>query len=138
MVKKVRQNRADEEQHHYQCYLAGCGASLDRDPNQALASLLKVTLNFAMPGAAIAGYDEMSEVVRRAGIFCARQYQEIVEELLAFWKIDAISGLSAIGRQAQEKLMKIPARLARMADFQDAKSAIRDFGFDFIYGRKIG
>src|SRR3546814_1426383 len=77
----------------------------------------------------------MSEVVRRAGIFCARQYQEIVEELLAFWKIDAISGLSAIGRQAQEKLKKIPARLARMADFQDAKSAIRDFGFDFIYGR---
>ncbi|HEY9547116.1 MAG TPA: acyl-ACP desaturase [Solimonas sp.] len=137
MGQKVLAHLAGDEQRHYQFYRAVFGAILDRDPNQALASLLKVTLNFAMPGAAIAGYDEMSEVVRRAGIFCARQYQEIVEELLAFWKIDAISGLSAIGRQAQEKLMKIPARLARMADFQDAKSAIRDFGFDFIYGRSV-
>ena len=33
--------------------------------------------------------------------------------------------------------MKVPARLARMADFQDAKSAVRDFGFDFIYGRSV-
>jgi acyl-[acyl-carrier-protein] desaturase len=137
MAQKVLAHLAGDESRHYQFYRAVFGAILDRDPDQALASLLKVTLNFAMPGHAIAGYDEMSEVVRRAGIFCARQYQQIVEELLDFWKIGALAGLSAIGRQAQEKLMKVPARLARMADFQDAKSAVRDFGFDFIYGRAL-
>ena len=96
-----------------------------------------VTLGFAMPGHAIACYDDMSEVVRRAGIFCARQYQEIVEELLEFWKIGLLTGLSAAGREAQDKLMKVPTRLARMADFQNAKSVRRDYGFDFIGNRII-
>ncbi len=34
--------------------------------------------------------------------------------------------------------MKIPARLARMADYLDGKAVgTRDFSFDFIYGRTI-
>ncbi|MGH8445576.1 MAG: acyl-ACP desaturase [Solimonas sp.] len=137
MAQKVLAHLAGDESRHYQFYRAVFGAILQHDPNRALVSLLKVTLNFAMPGHAIAGYDEMSEVVRRAGIFCARQYQEIVEELLDFWQIGMMTNLSSAGRQAQEKLMKIPTRLARMADFQDAKTAVRDFSFDFIYGRSV-
>lgn len=137
MAQKVLAHLAGDESRHYQFYRAVFGAILERDPNRALVSLLKVTLNFSMPGAAIRGYDEMSEVVRRAGIFCARQYQQIVEELLDFWKIGIMTGLSAAGREAQEKLMKVPARLARMADFQDAKSAVREFSFDFVYGRSV-
>ncbi|NKF22161.1 acyl-ACP desaturase [Solimonas sp. C16B3] len=137
MGQRVLAHLAGDESRHYQFYRAVFGAVLAQDPNRALVSLLKVALNFAMPGHAIGGYDDMSEVVRRAGIFCARQYQEIVEELLAYWKIGSLTGLSTIGQQAQEKLMKIPARLARMADFQDAKSTVRDFGFDFIYGRSV-
>lgn len=137
MAQKVLAHLASDESRHYQFYRAVFAAVLAQDTDRALVSLLKVTLNFAMPGHAIAGYDEMSEVVRRAGVFCARQYQEIVEELLAFWQIGALTGLSAVGRQAQEKLMKVPARLARMADFQDAKSAVREFSFEFIYGRSV-
>ena len=38
---------------------------------------------------------------------------------------------------AQEKLMKIPARLARMGDYLEAKSSHRSFSFDFIYDRVI-
>jgi acyl-[acyl-carrier-protein] desaturase len=137
MAQKVLAHLASDESRHYQFYRAVFAAVLAKDPNRALVSLLKVTLNFAMPGHAIAGYDDMSEVVRRAGVFGARQYQEIVEELLKFWQIGALDGLSAIGRQAQEKLMKVPARLSRMADFQDAKSGVRDFSFEFIYGRSV-
>lgn len=137
MAQKVFAHLAGDESRHYQFYRAVFAAILAKDPNRALVSLLKVTLGFAMPGHAIAGYDDMSEVVRRAGIFCARQYQEIVEELLDFWKIGLLSGLSAAGREAQDKLMKVPTRLARMADFQEAKTAARAFQFDFIYGRGV-
>jgi len=137
MAQKVFAHLAGDESRHYQFYRAVFGAVLKQDPDNALQSLLKVTLNFTMPGHAIAGYDEMSEVVRRAGIFCARQYKQIVEELLDFWQIGVMSNLSAAGREAQDKLMKVPSRLARMADFQDAKSAVRDFNFAFIYGRGI-
>ncbi len=137
MAQKVLAHLAGDESRHYQFYRAVFAAILERDPNRALVSLLKVTLGFAMPGHAIACYDDMSEVVRRAGIFCARQYQEIVEELLEFWKIGLLTGLSAAGREAQDKLMKVPTRLARMADFQNAKSVRRDYGFDFIGNRII-
>ena len=137
MAQKVLAHLASDESRHYQFYRAVFGAILERDPNRALQSLLKVTLNFAMPGHAIRGYDDMSEVVRRAGVFCASQYKEIVEELLDFWKIGVMTNLSAAGREAQEKLMKVPTRLARMADFQNAKTTARDFHFDFIFGRAI-
>ena len=137
MGQKVLAHLAGDESRHYQFYRAVFAAILAKDPNRALVSLLKVALGFAMPGHAIGGFDDMSEVVRRAGIFCARQYQEIVEELLEFWQIGALTGLSSVGREAQDKLMKVPARLARVADFQDAKSAVRDFRFDFIYNRSI-
>ena len=42
------------------------------------------------------------------------------------------------GAAAQEKLMKIPNRLERMANYLDAKAAAeRTFTFDFIYDRAI-
>lgn len=50
----------------------------------------------------------------------------------------SLTGLSAEGAAAQEKLMKIPARLERMASYLDAKAAAeRSFSFDFIYDRVI-
>ncbi|MFI4983162.1 MAG: acyl-ACP desaturase, partial [Nevskiales bacterium] len=64
--------------------------------------------------------------------------QQIVEELLEFWNVGGLTGLSAEGAAAQEKLMKIPSRLQRMADYLDAKAAAeRTFSFDFIYDRAI-
>jgi acyl-[acyl-carrier-protein] desaturase len=79
----------------------------------------------------------MSEVVRRANIFGARQFQRIVEELLELWKISGLTGLSGEGAQAQDKLMKVPARLERMADYVDAKATPRAFRFAFAYDREI-
>ncbi|SEQ91273.1 acyl-[acyl-carrier-protein] desaturase [Solimonas aquatica] len=137
MAQRVFAHIAGDESRHYQFYRAVFGAILKRDPERALNSLLKVMLGFAMPGHAISGYDDMSEVVRRAGIFCARQYRKIVDELLDFWQIGNLGSLSATARELQDKIMKVPARLARMADYQDAKAARRTFGFDFIYNRAI-
>jgi acyl-[acyl-carrier-protein] desaturase len=79
----------------------------------------------------------MSEVVRRAGIYGARDYQKIVEELLEFWEVGQRSGLSAAGAAAQDKLMKIPARLQRMGDYLEAKASHRTFTFDFLYDRPV-
>ena len=49
----------------------------------------------------------------------------------------ALTGLNELGRQCQEKLMKLPARLARLADYADAKTVKRGFAFDFLYARGI-
>jgi acyl-[acyl-carrier-protein] desaturase len=137
MMQRVLAHISGDESRHYYFYRAIFAEILARDPDRALNSLLKVTLGFAMPGHNIVGFDDMSEVVRRADIFGARHYQKIVEELLEFWGIGALVGLSTDGRLAQDKLMKVPARLARMADYTDGKTQRKAFRFDFLYDRSI-
>jgi acyl-[acyl-carrier-protein] desaturase len=108
---------------------------LDADPDRALAALAAVAPALAMPGHNIDGYAQMSEVERRSGIYGPREYLKLVEELIRHWSIDRLDGLSALGRSAQDKIMQLPKRLARMADYIDAKAHTRSFSFEFIYQR---
>jgi acyl-[acyl-carrier-protein] desaturase len=137
MLQKVLAHLAGDESRHYQFYRACFAEVLRLDPNRALSSLLKVTLGFAMPGHNIAGFPEMSEVVERAGIFGTRQYLKIVEELWAYWNLAAMKGLNHEGEKALERLLKLPSRLARMADYQDAKAQPRRYQFAFLDGRSV-
>ena len=136
-LQRVLAHLAGDEGRHYQFYRAGFAEILKLDVNRALYALLKVTLGFAMPGHNIAGFDELSEVLRRANIFGPRQYLKIVEELLEYWGIAALTGLNAEGASAQEKLMKVPQRLAKIADHQENKTAVRSFSFRFLNNRAI-
>jgi acyl-[acyl-carrier-protein] desaturase len=131
-LQRVLAHVSGDESRHYAFYRAAFGEILRHDPNQALVSLQKVTLGFVMPGHNVAGFTEMSDVIRRGEIFGPRQYQGIVEEVLAHWKVGDLKGLSAVGEQARDKLMKVPARLSRIADYADAKSSKKAFKFDFL------
>ena len=137
-IQRILAHISGDESRHYAFYRAVFAEILKHDASVARNSLLKVMPALAMPGHNICDYDHMSDVVRRAGIYGPRHYQEIVEELLGFWNIGALTGLSGEGAAAQDKLMKIPARLQRMAQYLDAKAtAERTFRFDFIYDRAI-
>ncbi|GAC1621371.1 MAG: acyl-ACP desaturase [Nevskia sp.] len=137
-IQRILAHIAGDESKHYAFYRAAFGGILERDPNNALFSLLKVAPALAMPGHSMPGYDHMADVMRRADIYGAAHYQRIVEELLEHWQIGALTGLSAAGRECQDKLMKIPARLARMASYLESKAqGLRSFSFDFIYDRVV-
>lgn len=136
-LQRVLAHVAGDESRHYQFYRSVFGEILRADTERALDSLLKVTLGFAMPGHNIPGFQEMSEVLSRAGVFNTRHYQSIVEELLEYWEIGTLTGLSAHAQHSQERLMKVPARLARMADYADAKAQPKKFAFDVIYKRIV-
>ncbi len=140
------------ERMQYRYIESGFNPAWERDPyrllaytslqeratqERALYALLKVMPALAMPGHTIPNYDLMSEVVRRGDIYGPRHYQKIVEELLAFWHIGERTGLAARGRELQDKLMKIPARLARMVNYVAGKSTPREFAFDFLGDRPI-
>lgn len=137
VLQRMLAHVAGDESRHYQFYRAVFKEILRADPEEALHSLLKVTLGFAMPGHNIAGFAEMSEVVSRGGIFNTRLYKGIVEELIEYWDIGNLSGLSPHGQHNQDRMMKIPERLERMANYAESKSKPRTFQFDLIYGRSI-
>ncbi len=134
-LQKILAHISADESRHYAFYRDSFSLALKADTNRALAALAAVAPALAMPGHAIDGYAQMSEVERRSGIYGPREYLSLVEDLVRHWAIDQLTNLSAIGRAAQEKVMKLPARLARMADYIESKAHTRSFSFEFIYQR---
>ena len=134
----VLRNVALEEARHFSFYRSVFKAVLERDPNQALQSAAAVMPAIDMPGVAMPHFRDLADVVRRAGIYGPRDYCGIVEEQIRFWGIEALAGLNAAGRKAQEKILGIPARLLRIADVMDAKRSVKSFSFAVTFGREFG
>lgn len=134
-LQKILAHICADEARHYVFYRDSFSAVMKLDINRALHALAAVAPALAMPGHNIAGFAQMSEVERRAGIYGPREYLKLVEELVRHWAIDKMDGLSAMGRAAQDKVMELPKRLGRMADYIESKAHSRSFSFEFIYQR---
>ena len=90
-----------------------------------------------MPGVSMPYFREMADIIRRVGIYGPWDYKAIVEEAIDFWQIDLIGGLNEAGRKAQDKIMKIPERLKRVAEYIEQRSTHKSFTFGFIYNREV-
>ena len=137
LIGEVLSNVAKEEARHYTFYRAIFKAVLERDPNAAMISAAEIMPSIDMPGISMPHFREMADVIRRAGIYGPRDYLRIVEELIRFWALEAVSGLDEIGRKAQEKIMAVPARLLRVADMMETRSRAKTFSFDVAFAREF-
>ena len=128
---------AMEEARHFTFYRRVFTEILKRDPSQALRSAAFVMPAIDMPGITIPGFKEFADVIRRSGIYGPRDYLRIVQENLAHWKVEALTGLDEFGRIAQEKLLGIPERLTRIADLMEARARTKTFAFDVAFSREF-
>ena len=133
----VLQNVAQEEARHYTFYRTVFKAVLERDPNRALDSASKLMPSIEMPGVNMPHFRDLADVVRRAEIYGPRDYLRIVEDLIKYWAVDTLTGLNEIGLRAQEKILGIPSRLARIADVIESKSKRKTFSFDLAFQREF-
>lgn len=131
----ISQKIAQDESRHYAFYLNVFKEIIARDPNAALNCAAEVMPSIDIPGISMANFNEYADIVRRSGIYGPRDYQKIVENLIASWNIDVMTQLNEIGRKAQEKIMSIPARLQKVADFIESRVNAKSFSFDVIFGR---
>lgn len=136
-LKGILSAIAADEAKHYRFYRGVFKGILECDADRALVAALAIMPSLEMPGSSIPHYFEMAEVTRRIGIYSAWDYKEIVEEATNFWGIADLEGLSPEGRQAQEKIMAIPARLQRVAERTERRNQPKTFAFDFTYGREF-
>lgn len=136
-IGTILKNVAAEEARHYTFYRTIFKEVLARDPNRALDSAVRVMPAIDMPGVKMPHFRDLADVVRRVGIYGPRDYLEIVKEQLSWWRIDALEGLNAMGRAAQEKLMEIPERLERVADAIESRSKAKTFSFDLTFAREF-
>lgn len=128
---------AADEARHFVFYREVFKAVLELDPNRALESAVAIMPNLEMPGATMPNFLEMSDLVRRSGIYDAWEYRKIVKETISSWAIGTIEGLDEVGRKAQDTIMAIPDRLERLAKLVARRDRPKTFAFDFTYSRLI-
>jgi acyl-[acyl-carrier-protein] desaturase len=90
-----------------------------------------------MPGHTMPGFREIAEVIRRSGIYGPRDYLRIVQEQIAYWRIETLTGLGELGRKAQEKILEIPARLQRIAEHLETRTRAKTFSFEVVFNREF-
>ncbi|QXD14850.1 acyl-ACP desaturase [Rhodocaloribacter litoris] len=137
LLKGILSSVAADEAKHFSFYRKVFRAILEIDPNRALESALAIMPSIDMPGVSMPNFRDMADIVRRAGIYGPWDYKKIVEEAISFWKIEVMTGLNEAGRKAQEKILNIPKRLQKVAEYIERRTQMKSFRFDFIYGREL-
>lgn len=135
LLKGILSSIAADEAKHFNFYRTVFKGILEIDPNKALQSALAIMPSIEMPGLSMPNFREMADVVRRVGIYGPWDYKKIVEEAIVHWRIEFIEGLNEAGRIAQDKIMAIPKRLEKVAEYIERKTTQKSFTFDFIYNR---
>ncbi|MEX0602245.1 MAG: acyl-ACP desaturase, partial [Bacteroidota bacterium] len=137
LLHHITQKIAGDESRHYAFYLNVFKEILKRDPNTALQAASEIMPSIDMPGISITNFNDYADVIRRSGIYGPREYKLIVERLIAIWDIEVLEHLNDLGRKAQEKIMSIPARLERVAEYIESRVATKSFRFDVVFGRVL-
>ena len=137
LINVILGNIAADEAKHFNFYRNVFKEVLEIDPNRALQSALAIMPAIDMPGISMPNFREMADLIRREGIYGPRDYKKIVDEVITFWKIDLLKGLNEVGRKAQEKIMAIPKRLEKVAEYIEQRSVKKTFSFELIYNRSV-
>ncbi len=136
-LKGILKQVASDEARHYSFYRQVFKHILDINPSRALQSALDLLPSINMPGNKMPGFKQMSDIIRRIGIYGPDDYLKIVKEVIQFWDIERLTGLSEEGRKAQEKIMELPQRLEKVAKYIKHRTQSQTYSFDFLYNRKI-
>lgn len=126
-LARIYRNIAADEARHWVFYRTAYRDALERDPDAVLAATARVMIAMDMPGVRMERFPELADVVSRAGVYGAEHYRGIIEDLIAFWDLGALTGLSAEGRQALDTILALPARLAKLAAHAAARRKPRSF-----------
>jgi acyl-[acyl-carrier-protein] desaturase len=61
-------------------------------------------------------FDEFSNAAQRAGVYTSFDYVHIMEKLNLAWDLENITGLNDQAEKARDYLVKLPARMGRIAE----------------------
>jgi acyl-[acyl-carrier-protein] desaturase len=135
LLNGILSSIAADEAKHFTFYRNVFKEILSIDPNRALQSAAAIMPAIEMPGITMPNFRDMADVIRRVGIYGPWDYKSIVEDAIKFWNIELITGLNDIAAKAQEKILAIPERLKKIAEYLEQKTTSKTFSFEFIYNR---
>ena len=134
-LQKILHSIAMDEARHYTFYRSVFSEVLKRDPDEALASAATILPSIDMPGHSLRNFNEYADVVRRSGIYGPRDYISVVEALIKAWGLDTLCNLKEQGKKAQEKILAIPERLKKVAEYIESRNKSKTFQLEFVFNK---
>ncbi len=126
-LEKICLKIGGDEARHEVFYKTMMKHAFDADPNGAMFAFAKMMKEkIRMPAEALRGrngtnlYDVFSQIAQAEGVYTARDYVEIMRELIKFWAIENRTGLTPEAQRAQEYLMSLPGKYERIAGRMEA------------------
>jgi len=83
-------------------------------------------------------YSQFAVVAQRIGVYTIRDYADIIDHLVGYWKIPGLSGLTGDAAKAQEYLGGLAQRYRGLADRAETKlSEQAKIPFRWIFNRSV-
>lgn len=119
---------AGDESRHEEAYKRFVGRIIELDPSEAILAIAQMMrTKIAMPARLMADgsgadiFGQFTAVAQRAGAYTARDYADIIEHLVGYWKIASITSLSSEAERAQEYLGSLSRHYLRLAEKLEAR-----------------
>lgn len=137
VLQKILSYLAGDEWKHHLFYRSVLDSIMKVDPVGALEAMADVFPAIDMPGHMITGFGDIMDVERMLQIYGPREYVAIVKDMIEHFQIASLTGLCEKGTKLQEKILKIPARLTKVANYLDSKCKKKSFSFSLVYNREF-
>ncbi|MDO8730651.1 MAG: acyl-ACP desaturase [Candidatus Omnitrophota bacterium] len=132
-----------DESRHEEAYKRFVGKIAQEDPSGAVVAFAQMMKRMiTMPARRMADgkapdlFAQFAAVAQRIGVYTVRDYADILEHLVGYWNIAALTGLSGDAAEAQDYLGGLAARYRALADRGEAKPAASSkAAFSWIFNR---
>jgi len=124
-LSKICRLIAGDEMRHHHAYSEFVERIFKVDPSEMMLSFqYMMKQKITMPAHLIResgesiglAFEKFSESAQRIGVYTAMDYVDILQKLINRWEIDKISNLTDEAEKARDYLMKLPARMTKVAE----------------------
>lgn len=124
LAKMCKMIAGDEMRHHH-AYSEFVTQIFKVDPSEMMmAFLYMMKLKITMPAVFLresgesmgSAFEQFSNSAQRIGVYTSSDYVDILQKLIEKWEIDKLTGLTDEAEKARDYLMKLPERMARIAE----------------------
>ena len=148
-LSKICAQIAGDEGRHEKAYQIFCEEIFERDPEGLLMVFGDMMRGqILMPAEEMTDgknpnlYADFSDVAQRLGVYTAIDYADIIEHLVARWKLEEMEGLSGLAEKERDYICRLPDRYRKLAErsMNKKKKATEDApppakAFSWIHGR---
>ncbi|KAL0362369.1 UNVERIFIED_CONTAM: Stearoyl-[acyl-carrier-protein] 9-desaturase 6, chloroplastic [Sesamum calycinum] len=138
---------AADEKRHENAYIRIVEKLLEVDPNETMLAIGNMMRKrITMPGHLMCDdqdpnlFSHFSLVAEQIGVYTIDDYVEILEFLIARWRLEKLDGLTGDGRCEQEYVCGLPARMRKLQEHavgRGRKMEPREQKFSWIFNREV-